>query len=369
VVLIIIAIARSRRSPAPSATSLYVAALDALLLGDESQALELLRETVRLDSNNVGAYIRLGTLFRLRGEPGRATRIHREISVRPRIDRSQKELALTELALDHTAAGQVEKAMATLDELRRLNSKNVFSYEAAAQLMEEAGDWDRAYEFRKQLRRVVGDDASALAGFQAHVGRELARKGDHKGAKDHFKEAFRRDKHNLPANIYAGDLKYQEGKLDEAVDLWKKVVQRHPERAPWVYRRLEKAYFDLGRFGTMMDVYEEVLKERPEDLATLLSVAQFHQKKGDLGEAERAISRILENDPEEPLARLYLGLIRVEQGNPNAASEILGDLLEAEMEAAETFICARCGHEEEDVLWRCPQCGAWGSFLQEGTQV
>ncbi|MCK4547130.1 MAG: tetratricopeptide repeat protein [Candidatus Eisenbacteria sp.] len=367
VIVVAVSVRRSRRRPPPSATSLYIGALDALLAGDEARGLDLLRETVRSDSNNVGAYIRLGTLLRLRGDPGRATRIHREISLRPGIDASESEQALMELALDYTAAGNTEKSLSTLEELRNLNKKSVFAYEAAAQLTEDQGNWESAYEFRKQLQRLAGDNGAALARFQAHVGRELAGRGDRKSAKDHFKEAFRKDKHSLAACIYSGDLKYQDGKLQDAVELWKKVIQHHPDSAPWVYRRLEKAYFDLGHFETMMDVYDEVLKEHPNDVTTLLSVAQFHRKKGDLDEAEEAISRILENDPEEPLARLYMGLIRAEQGRNAEASDLLGVLLEDEMEAAEMFVCARCGHEAAEILWRCPDCGGWETFIQESS--
>ncbi len=366
VLLVIVALVATRKRGARATpTSLYIEALDSLLAGDESRALDLLKETVRMDSGNVAAYIKLGTLLRERGEVGRATRIHREVSIRPRIDSAACELALSELALDYTAQGNSDKAVATLEELRRRNRKHVFAYEAAAQLMEERGEWDRAYEFRKELQKVVGDNGEALAAFQAFVGRERALEGDAKGAREHFKEAFRRDKHSLPAYLFAGDLKYQQGKLEDAIDHWRNVIRHHVEHARWVYGRLKKAYFDAGQYGKMVDIYEEVLSRRPGDVPTLLAMADFHRKKGDLEEAERSVSRILEDDPEDRLAGIYLGLIQAEQGDTDRAVSALADFVEKERRSRELLVCSRCEHETDELLWRCPRCGGWRTFLQD----
>jgi lipopolysaccharide biosynthesis regulator YciM len=363
-VVILALVGRSRRRSRGTPTALYIEALDALLIGDDRRAMELLKETVRMDSGNVGAYIKLGTLFRHRGDLARATRIHREVSIRPRIDPAALDLALRELALDYTAQGNTDKALATLEEIRRRDKKQVFAYEAAAQIMEEKKDWERAYEFRKELQKVSGEDGSSLASFQAFVGRELTRKGDFKGAKDHFKEAFRREKHSLPASLYAGDLKYEEGRLEDAIDLWKDVIRHHVEKAPWVYQRLQKAYFDLGRFETMMDVYEEVLKKQPDDARTLFAVARFYRKKGNLEEAERTVSQILAADPEDRLAGIFLALVQAEQGDTQTAVSTLSRQVEKEVEWRENLSCSRCGEKVGEISWRCPKCGAWDSFMK-----
>jgi len=365
VVAVVSYIAKRVRRRALNPTDLYIRALDALLAGDEAAALELLKDTVRLDSNNIHAYLKLGTLLRKSGETHRAVRIHREVTLRRRIDRETRETALRELALDFAAQGNAQKALATLEELRKENSKNAFAYDTAARLMEERGQWDQAYELRRQLHRMAGDGwVPSLATFQAHVGREHARRGDYKKAQDHFKEAFRRDKRSLAAHLFAGDLKYQQGKLKESVELWKNLIRHHPHHAPLVYKRLEKAYFDLGQFETMMDVYEDVLRTRPEDARTLLAAAQLYEKKGDLDEAERLVSRVLETDAGHRQARLYLALIHAERDDPERAREILEDLLERELRAMEGHVCRECGNQSEEVLWRCPACGGWETYAE-----
>ena len=115
----------------------------------------------------------------------------------------------------------------------------------------------------------------------------------------------------------------------------------------------------------MVDIYEEVLSKRPGDVPTLLAMADFHRKKGDLEEAERSVSRILEDDPEDRLAGIYLGLIRAEQGDTGAAVSALADFVDKERRSRETLACSRCGHETDELLWRCPRCGGWRTFLED----
>ena len=62
-----LATARTRRKEARR-TPPYIIGLRALVDGDEDTAIRELKNAVRIDSSNVDAYIRLGDLFRARGE-------------------------------------------------------------------------------------------------------------------------------------------------------------------------------------------------------------------------------------------------------------------------------------------------------------
>src|SRR6185436_1228499 len=57
-------------------------AMNALLAGDRDEALRAFTETVRIDSDNVDAYIHLANLLRERGLLDRALHIRRELMVR-----------------------------------------------------------------------------------------------------------------------------------------------------------------------------------------------------------------------------------------------------------------------------------------------
>ncbi len=62
--------------------TLYTEALEALLQGDSDSAFEKLRELIREDTENVRAYLKLGDIFRQRGQAEQAIKIHRSLTFR-----------------------------------------------------------------------------------------------------------------------------------------------------------------------------------------------------------------------------------------------------------------------------------------------
>src|SRR2546428_3989042 len=77
----------------PDLDTPYQYGLAALLRGEKEEALDAFTETVRIDTDNVDAYIHLGNLLREMGEPARALHIHRELTVRARQTPSQARAA------------------------------------------------------------------------------------------------------------------------------------------------------------------------------------------------------------------------------------------------------------------------------------
>src|SRR5262245_18104217 len=75
-------LSRDAAGPKPKPDPPYERALGALLTGDRDEAVAALVEAVREDSGNVDVYIHLGNLLRVKGEPERAYRIHRELTAR-----------------------------------------------------------------------------------------------------------------------------------------------------------------------------------------------------------------------------------------------------------------------------------------------
>ena len=56
--------------------TLYTEALEALLDGDSDSAFEKLRELIREDTENIRAYLKLGDIFRERGQVEQLSLIH-----------------------------------------------------------------------------------------------------------------------------------------------------------------------------------------------------------------------------------------------------------------------------------------------------
>jgi lipopolysaccharide biosynthesis regulator YciM len=95
----------------------YQQGLNALLAGDREEALQAFAESVRLDSDNVDAYIHLANLLREQGEVQRALQLHRELTVRAGQTPSQNRAIREGLVLDLIAVGRAGEAVEVAEEL------------------------------------------------------------------------------------------------------------------------------------------------------------------------------------------------------------------------------------------------------------
>ena len=84
----------SRSKKKPRINSLYTDALNAMVIGDTSRAINLLKQVVKHDSNHVRAYLQLGNILRS-DNPEQSLKIHQSLTVRPNL--SSKESSSTEL--------------------------------------------------------------------------------------------------------------------------------------------------------------------------------------------------------------------------------------------------------------------------------
>jgi lipopolysaccharide biosynthesis regulator YciM len=337
----------------------YQRGLNALLAGNRQGALEAFAETVRLDSDNVDAYIHLGNLLREQGEAERALHLHRELTVRAGQTHAQ-ELAVREaLVHDWIALERTRQAVAEAEALRDLDRRNGHALAVLLKAYEAAGDWERAFETRSEMTRAAGGrDPDGLARYRAAIGEIYLRADRLEDARRQFKAALRIKRDNPSALLRLGDIYYETNRPERAMVLWKALAAARPDRSHLVLERLEVSYFERGRFGEMGQLYEELLQRNPRDVRILLALARMHVKRGDLSEALRAVNETLEVDPASLQARLMMVEIYRRLGDVSRAlSEVEGVL--RSLGSAEPASCPSCSERLEEFWSRCPACLAW----------
>jgi lipopolysaccharide biosynthesis regulator YciM len=337
----------------------YKRAISALLTQDDDAALRALTETVRADSDNVEAYLWLGDILRRRGDVDRSLAIHRELSVRRVIDPALAERVQEALVRGYIAAGRHAHAILAAEKLRSLNRQNRAALDLLADVHEALHDWERAYEVIEDLAKLTGRGAAFLATYKAYAARDYQHRGMNREALQWYKDALRLDGRCLPALLGLGDVYYADGKLDQAISLWRAVTMRYPALAHLVFGRLEKVYFEKGIFSDVFRIYEELLRDDPRNVHTLLALATMHQKKGDVDRALRTVREALEYDPTHVRARHHLVRLLAENGEHTAAMAEVDRILAQVSPAEGSIACARCNARSADVVWRCPACRSW----------
>jgi lipopolysaccharide biosynthesis regulator YciM len=343
----------------PGLDTPYQHGLDALLRGDRDEAFLAFAETVRMDTDNVDAYIHLGNLLREMGEPARALHIHRELTVRAGQTPSQARAIGESLVLDLIALDRPAEAVEEAEDLHELDRKSGRALKILLRAHEAAADWERAFEVRSELARANGERENGnLARYRSAVGESYLRAGKTREAERQFKNALRLEKNHPAALLRLGDICYERDRPERAVVLWKWLALKHPEKAHLVLDRLESAYFEGGRFSEMSRAYEELLSRNPRDARILFALARMHVKKGDLAEAGRVLGEALLLEPKSLPARALLMNVHRRLGELSLALDEMETILQC-VPSEQRFVCAECGTPSDEYWTRCPACSAW----------
>ena len=361
--IVIFLLVKSRRKKIKPAQLLYIDGLKALLAGDVDLAFQKLRQVVSQDTKNVDAYLKLGDIFRKKKRFDKALRIHQELALRRSLSPEERMDIKKGLALDYIEAGDHSQAISGLIEILKINERDGWALQYLISEYEETGKWDEAFELRSKFsKHRTEKDNSILALYKVFKGNDLASHGDYHKARLAYKEALNYDEKCVPGYIFLGDACYGEQRLDEAVAYWKKLLQMVPSAGYLVFNKLEKTLFELGSFGEISEIYEQIYRENPKDSHALFALASLDEKKGRTEESQLKYDQILGIDPSFLPARLSLIRLYQETNQRDKAKEMVGKLFEALPVKLEYFICERCGFSSSEPLWRCPGCKEWNSF-------
>jgi lipopolysaccharide biosynthesis regulator YciM len=340
-------IIRTRRSTVPS----YVEGLQNLLDGRLAEAIEKLKETVAHDTTNVDAYIRLGDAFIEQDDVERGIKVHETLALRRNLSPAD-ELRLDQaLARDYLRTDRRLKAMAVLEEILRLDSGNRWAINELFRLCLKTESWDRCRVLLKNMGQRATDRVET-ASLYAEFGRNVAER-DREEASHWFKEALQLDTKSLPARLYLGDSQVAAGDTETAIRTWTEIISLAPEQNYLVRRRLESAYYDLGRYDEIARLYEQLLRKVPEDSGLVLALAGIYQKRQDLTAAVNLLRKSAD-DTKNGLSQLSLVDMHLQQGEIGAAQRLVSSMID--MAQAAKYRCPHCGSVQPEPFYRCASC-------------
>ncbi|HTW90359.1 MAG TPA: tetratricopeptide repeat protein [bacterium] len=312
---------RKRRSTVPA----YVEGLQAALDGRTADAIARFKETVGANSENVDAYVRLGDLFMQQGETERAIKVHENLSLRRNLDKRDEKKVLQALVRDYMKADRKVKAISLLEELVHLDKSDAQSAEKLAELYIETGAWDKCEEQLKELARNSANRQRA-ARLYVEYGRAYP-KNNPGAALGAFETALKLDPSSIPARLYMGDHHFSQGDTKAAIDTWNAILEQSPDQNALVRDRLERAYFDAGKFEDITTLYERLLRKVPDDAGLMVALAEIYQKKEDLPSAIRLLERFAGRQKRDVFSRVALAAMYLDRGDTDRARTVLTEAL------------------------------------------
>lgn len=344
----------------------FTKAILALLDGDNNAALNFLKQSIKEQPQEIEPFLRLGDVLRETGEINRAIQIHRELTVRTGIDKATLARVYLSLARDYSKGMRLDRAMAVYEKALEIDPENQKAMEELLKVCEDIGEWEKAYSVRREISRIrKADDTRMLALYKANTGKFYLDKGDLKSAESNLKDALRIDSDCVAAYLYLGDYYYQAGEIDSAISAWRRLVTMFPQIAYITFGRLEKAFYEKGRYEKIVDLYNDLLERNPRDVRTLMNLANIHRKKGNFDEAIRLCQTAIEIDPSSRRVKQALARLYYEKGETERSLMTMVEALNGFSADEENYTCRNCGYRSNEVLWRCPRCRAWETFVSD----
>src|SRR5258708_3553945 len=306
----------------------YFKGLNFLMNEQPDKAIEAFIEVVKVDPETIELHFALGSLFRRRGEYDRAIRMHQNLLERADLADDQRVIALAELGQDYLKAGILDRA----EEVFKKLEKSPQAAAARAHLLEiyeQEKDWNRAIDMTKQ----VDADPRELAQYYCELAASEAAQSRPDSARKHLEAALDANRKCVRASLQLGDLEKDAGRVDRAIEEWKRIESQNPSYLALAAQRLYAAYRGAGRADEGLRLLADYLERYPS--LDLLDIV-FQQTLEAKGHEE--------------------------------AYKLMRDLVHGHTRRLARYRCETCGFKARQFYWRCPGCGGWETYPPRRTE-
>ena len=346
----------------------YILGLNFLVTNQLDLAIEELSKAAETLGDALEIHLLLGSLYREKGQVSRAINIHQSLLQRPQLTRLEQAHVLLCLGLDFKRGGFVDRALEAFNEVLRLDAGNQYALLNIEKLHEDQHQWQEAYEVRRSLgSRTGGDDVRSqaiLAFLENELGLQAVARGDYNGAVVRFQSAIDLDAGVVPAYLNLGDVYARDDKMAQAAGIWEQVVDKAPERAYLAFDRLAMAFGKLGTPERLSQLCRQLIADNPQEWRARLALAR-HLEAGDATAALELLFEALVHNPHA--LSLHQGIWHV-LARLDFERSLVQRYVELTRHAVfymDPHICLRCRYRSTELLWQCPHCHEWNTFVED----
>lgn len=355
---------RARQSPH------YILGLNFLVSNQIDLAIEELSHAASLDADALEVHMILGNLYREKGQVGKAITVHQSLLQRARLSRIEHAYVLLCLGLDYKRGGFVDRALEAFHEVLRLDAKNEYALVNLQKLHEEQHQWTEAYDTRQRLTKLSSielrpQNQAILAFLENEIGLDAMRRQDHPEAARRFKSALDLDARAIPAYLNLGDVRMADGKSEEAATIWETLVEIAPDRAYLAFDRLQAYAVQNGTPDRFTSLCEQLIEHNPQDWRARLALARHLIGDRRLQVALDLLFAALVQNPHALGIHQEIWRALAQLGHPPALVDRYSDLTQHAVFYLDPHVCMRCRYRSTELLWQCPHCHDWNTFVEE----
>ncbi len=298
-----------------------------LVRGDSQNAIRLLRDVVKQDTNHLDAYLQLGDILREEGNSQNAIKIHQSLTVRPGLDDKLQIQIHQSLAKDYLSLNEISLAKKEAEMILNIDKKEFWATEFLLDLAEKSHDWAQAAHLIKTLDSN-NSDITRLARFKVYEGMGKFENDDRKGAEQCFNKAIEiAPNFGLP-HLYLGNLFSENRNLVKALEHWEQYALLDLKNGSSIYSKIESALFDLGRFSEVEKFYQRALKNNPRNLDALAKIANVLEEKGERQKALDLVEDALSQHQDSIKLRLMKLKLSIQYSSPPQLSQQIDKMID-----------------------------------------
>lgn len=364
VIIVTILSLRRSKTNTQNDSSDYIKALNAYIEGDIDDAVKLFYRSVNQNTENIDAYIRLGDIFRKQDKIEKAIKIHRELLVRRNLSQDTKKQIYRSLVKDLVKAMYFDKALETVHQIFRIESRNIWAKKQELLIYESKQDWGNAFKTLKHLDRweKIPKVNSKLALYKVEMASSIFKNLKEKDGRIQLREAIKLDPNCSSGYIFLGDSYVREERYSDAIKIWVDFVKHVPAQSHLVLYRLQEVLFAKGNYSEIENILIDLNEKVPNNIDVSTMLSDLKERKGDLNGAIRQCEGVLDIEPNSQLAKLKLIKLYSKNDNSDLALKTALELADHNNKAQKKYFCSICSYESFNPLWHCPECNSWNSF-------
>lgn len=334
------------------------------------RAIEELSTAARLQPDATEIEMILGNLYREKGQVGRAITIHQGLLQRPKLTRLEQAYVTLCLGIDYKAGGFVDRAHEAFSEVLRFEPDNAHALANLEKLQEEQHHWQEARAIRERLSALAdaGDThrhEQILAFLENALGEQAMRRLDYVSAATLFSAAISREPRTAPAYLNLGDVYLREGRHADAAATWHTLARLVPERAYLTFQRLaalNRTEPDLAKFE---ELCRRLMAANPQDWRARTALGEHLLAHGQATEALELLLEALSHNPHALTLHqaIWQALIAAGLSEPMVRHYV--EMTRQSVFYLDAHVCQRCHYRSTELLWQCPHCHEWDSFVEE----
>ena len=163
----------------------------------------------------------------------------------------------------------------------------------------------------------------------------------------------------------------EQGQLEKAEARWLSLATAHPRFAYLVFDRLERVREKLNRSGNMEELYQRVIS-----IATTRTRTRIWRSRSSEGRSRCKHDEAFKLRLQAVRANPHALAVHLEVWKSIAEGSERSDWISSYLEEVsrsayflDPYLCIKCNYRANGILWRCPHCQEWDTFVEERVEL